>query len=118
MLNLIRCFSFPLRRVASVTVESDPLQMVHDALGLAAAGDWVGIESLARQLSPELRRYGVTVLGWFEIVATLRSVVAPILVREYAEEPHHLIEMLADLAVSDPKAFGELVKTASGAHNG
>ena len=27
-------------------------------------------------------------------------------------------KMLADLAVSDPKAFGELVKTASGAHNG
>ena len=86
-----------LKRISSATGEAGPLSKVMQALDLAVAGDWAGIETLAQRMAPELRRFGVTVLGWFEITVALRNAVTPILVREYAEEPDHLLEMLADL---------------------
>ena len=86
-----------LKRLSSSSGEVGPLRKVLEALDLAAVGDWVGIESLAHELGPELRRHGVTVPGWYEIIVALRSAVAPILVRDHAEEPELLIGMLTAL---------------------
>ena len=86
-----------LKRISASSGEQGPLRKVLEALDLAAAGDWVRIESLANELGSELRRHGVTVPGWYEIVVALRSTVAPILVRDHAEQPDRLIEMLAEL---------------------
>ena len=86
-----------LRRLSEIPGDPDPARRVLEALEMAAEGDWAGIETLARELTRELRSCGVTVSGWLEIVVALRSAVTPIVVREYVENPGYLIEMIAEL---------------------
>jgi PAS domain S-box-containing protein len=87
-----------LRRLALGEENTEQLlEQVLEALVLSARGDWAELEARARQLGPELRQNGVTVPGWFELVASLRSTLAPILVEDAGDDPDRLTSMLADL---------------------
>ncbi len=77
-------------------------------LARAIGGDWDGYAAELRTQGETYARLGISFAGWFDLTRSLRHMLTPLLVREYAADAERLATAMSGMNEFVDRAMGEI----------